>query len=88
MTLDGNTILCRQVVEGSEGSNQIRIGEEPSRDPGSEKLIKGFSPFLYRDPELGCDLRVMGGLAGLHHTPHDDMESSVIIGRFTHRLTS
>lgn len=84
MTLDGNTILFRQIVEGNIGANHIRIGGEPSRDPDSEKLIADFSPFLYRDFEFGCNLRVCEGLAGLHHTLADDMEDSVIIGRFTH----
>jgi hypothetical protein len=88
LTIDGNTILGREVVEGSEGSNEIRIGEEPPRNPSCEELMEGFSPFLHRDSKLGCDLRVMGGLASLHHTPHDDMKGSIKIAWLTHGLSS
>jgi hypothetical protein len=88
LTIDGNAVLGGEIVEGSEGGNKIGIGKEPSRDPGSEKLTEGFSPFFDRDSELGCNLGVMRRLASLYHSPHDDMKSSVKIGRFTHELTS
>jgi hypothetical protein len=88
LTIDGNAILRREVVEGSEGRNEIGIGEEPSRNPSSEKFMESFSPYLYRDSKLGCDLRVMGGLASLHHTAHDDMKGSIKIAGLTHGLSS
>jgi hypothetical protein len=88
LTIDGNAVLGGEIVEGSEGGNKIGIGKEPSRDPGSKKLTEGLSPFLDRDSDLGCNLRIVRRLASLHHSPHDDMEGSVKMGRFTHGLTS
>jgi hypothetical protein len=88
LTIDGNAILRREVVEGSEGSNEVGIREEPSRNPSGEKLMESFSPFLYRDSNLGCDFRVMRGLASLHHPPHDDMKGSIKIAGLTHGLSS
>jgi len=88
MTIDCNAILGGEVIKRSEGSNQIRIGEKPSGDPGSEKLVEGLSPLLHRDTQFSCDLRVMGCLTGLYHSSHDNMECPIKVDRFIHRLTS
>ncbi|OGP77641.1 MAG: hypothetical protein A2V86_06475 [Deltaproteobacteria bacterium RBG_16_49_23] len=88
LTLNGNTVLRREVVKGSERSDKVCVGEEPSRDPGGEKVMESLSPFFYRDSKLGCNFGVMGSLAGLYHPPHDEMEGSVNIDRFTHEIPS
>jgi hypothetical protein len=88
LTIDGNSVLGREIIKRSKGSNEIRIGEKPSRDPGSKKLVQGFSPLLHRDAQFGCDLCVMGCLAGLSHSTHNEMECLFNLTRFTHRLTS
>jgi len=88
LAIDADAILGREVVERSEGGDEIRIWKEPSRNPGSEKFVETLSPLLHRNTQFGCDLGVMGRLTGLYHSTHDNMECSVEIAWFTHGLTS
>jgi hypothetical protein len=88
LTLNGNTVLRGEVVKGGKRSNQVCVGEEPSGNSGSEKVMERLSAFFYRNSKLGCNLRVMGSLAGLYHPSHDEMESSINVNRFTHEIAS
>jgi hypothetical protein len=88
LAIDGHTILGGEVVEGSKRGDEIRIGEEPSGDPSSEKLMEGLSPVLYRNTQFHRDLRIMGCLSGLYHSTHDDMECLFELTWFTHEFTS
>jgi hypothetical protein len=88
LTIDGNAVLGREIIKRSKGDNEIRTGKEPPRDPGSEKLVKYLSPLLHRDAQFGCNLCIMGRLAGLYHSTHDEMECPFNLARFIHRLTS
>jgi hypothetical protein len=49
LAIDRNAILGGEVVEGSEGGDEIRIRKEPPGDPGTEKFIEGLSALLHRD---------------------------------------
>jgi hypothetical protein len=88
LAIDGDAILGGEIVEGSKRSDEIRIWKKPSRDPGSEKVMEGLSSLLHSDAQFRRDLRIMGRLAGLYHSPHDEMECSFEFARFTHGFTS
>jgi hypothetical protein len=88
LAIDRNTILGGEIVEGSKRGDEIRVGEEPPRDPGSEKLMEGLSALLHRDIQFRCNLRIMGRLTGLYHLTHNDMECFFEFAWFTHGFPS
>jgi hypothetical protein len=88
LTINCNAILGGKVVKRGKGGNEIRIGKEPTGNPGSKKLMERLPPLLYRDTQFGCNLYIMGRLPSLYHSLHNDVECPVKTARFSHRLTS
>jgi hypothetical protein len=88
LSVYSNTILGGEVIKRSEGDYEIRIGIEPSRNPGSEKFVEDLSAFLHRNTQFGCYLCVVRGLTCLYHLTHYDVECSLNFARLTHGFTS
>jgi hypothetical protein len=77
LAFNGDAVLGGQIIERGEGDDEVGAGVKPSGNSGGEKIVKGFSSFFHRETEFGSQFRVKRGLAGFHHTLHDDMKGLV-----------
>ena len=48
LTVNGDPVLGRQVIERGEGDDEIGSRVKPSRDSGGEKVVKSFPAFFQR----------------------------------------
>ncbi len=73
LPVDRDAVLCRQVVEWREGSDQIGIGVEPIGHFHMHQIIQKLLPAFRRQPKLLGNLDKVRSTAAFHESFHNEM---------------
>ena len=65
-TVDGNPILVRQIVKGSDRNDLVGFRMQKKRIPGSFEVVKELSPFIHRDLQPNGQFGIMRRPTGLN----------------------
>jgi len=77
LSVYGNAILGRLVVEGWKRGNPVCLRVEPARNAGSHQVVEQLAPFFHFDAQILGKFGMVGCLPRVDETLNDVIKSSI-----------